>query len=64
MTEKLVVRLAEIARSMRAILGAPDYERYAAHARRVHPEAEVLSADQFLRECQEARYSKPGTRCC
>ena len=64
MTEKLVVRLGEIARSMREIIGAPDYERYVAHMKQNHPGCDVLNVEQFLKERMENRYSKPGTRCC
>jgi uncharacterized short protein YbdD (DUF466 family) len=64
MTEKLVVRLADIARSMRAMIGAPDYERYIQHIRDAHPDVEPMSRERFMRERLESRYSRPGARCC
>lgn len=64
MTQKLIVRLDEIARGMRAIIGAPDYDRYVVHMRERHPDCEVAPVEQFLKERMENRYSKPGTRCC
>jgi uncharacterized short protein YbdD (DUF466 family) len=64
MTERLVVRLGQIARSMRAIIGVPDYERYVAHMKQNHPDCDVVPVEQFLKERMENRYSKPGTRCC
>jgi uncharacterized short protein YbdD (DUF466 family) len=64
MTDRLVSAFADIARGLRAILGAPDYERYTAHVRVAHPECEPVSRAQFERERMESRYSKPGSRCC
>ena len=51
-------------RILRTVLGAPDYERYLAHARRHHPERTPLTREAFVRERLEARYSRPGSRCC
>lgn len=51
-------------RVARAILGAPDYERYLAHMRRRHPGAAVDSPAEFARRRLEERYSRPGARCC
>ena len=64
MTEALVVRLTGIARVLRAVLGAPDYERYVEHVKVAHPEREPMSCDQFMRDRMNDRYSRPGTRCC
>ncbi len=64
MTEKLVISLGELARGMRAILGAPDYERYVAHMKQNHPSCDIASMEQFVKERNENRYNKPGTRCC
>jgi len=52
------------ARAVRTAIGAPDYERYVAHMRERHPDARPLTREEFLRERQEARYSRPGSRCC
>ena len=56
--------LAEAARVARAVLGAPDYERYLAHMRAHHAGEPPLTRDDYLRRRLEARYSKPGARCC
>jgi len=56
--------LAAVARALRAMLGAPDYERYLLHARECHPHSQPLTRDEFFRERLDARYSKPGSRCC
>jgi uncharacterized short protein YbdD (DUF466 family) len=49
---------------IRTVIGVPDYERYLRHMRARHPECAVLSQAEFARERQEARYSRPGSRCC
>lgn len=64
MTVRLVSAFASIARAMRAVLGVPDYERYVAHMRDSHPGCAILTRDQFARERMDARYSRPGARCC
>ena len=64
MTETLVVRLTGIARAMRAVLGAPDYERYLEYVRESHPECEPMSKDLFMKDRMDNRYSRPGSRCC
>ena len=56
--------LERAARALRAILGAPDYERYLAHIRERHPGETPLSREEFARQRLDDRYSKPGTRCC
>lgn len=49
---------------LRAVIGAPDYERYIAHRQRLHPGEEILTPEQFAQERQTARYERPGARCC
>jgi uncharacterized short protein YbdD (DUF466 family) len=46
------------------VVGAPDYERYVTHVRRYHPGSKPLERDDFYRASLEARYNKPGARCC
>ncbi len=64
MTERIAGVTAEIARAIRAVLGAPDYERYVTHLRECHPDVEPMTSDEFMRERMESRYNKPGSRCC
>ena len=52
------------ARLLRAVIGAPDYERYLAHVRACHPECTPMTRDEFARERLAARYDRPGSRCC
>jgi uncharacterized short protein YbdD (DUF466 family) len=56
--------LRRAARLLRAIVGAPDYERYVAHLRARHPECTPMTRDEFARERLAARYDRPGARCC
>lgn len=60
----LVARLRRVATVVRTIVGAPDYDRYVAHMRAHHPDCEVASLDEFMRQRMESRYSRPGSRCC
>jgi len=62
--DRVARRLRVLARAIQAAIGAPDYERYLAHMRSRHPDAPLATRDEFLRERQEARYSRPGSRCC
>ena len=54
----------KVVRVIRAIIGAPDYQRYLEHCERAHPGEEILTPEQFERERQAARYERPGARCC
>ncbi|MEP6618591.1 MAG: YbdD/YjiX family protein [bacterium] len=56
--------LARVAKVVRRIIGAPDYEGYLAHARTCHPGEELLSEDAFAKDVLTRRYNKPGNRCC
>ena len=56
--------IAAAARVIRQIIGVPDYERYVAHHRAVHPGCEPLPREAFMRERLEARYNRPGSKCC
>jgi len=49
---------------LRAIVGVPDYERYAAHMRARHPGAVLLSRTEFFAVRQRERFETPGGRCC
>jgi uncharacterized short protein YbdD (DUF466 family) len=49
---------------VRRVIGVPDYERYVTHMRKHHPQLAPLSREQFIAGCLQARYEKPGSRCC
>ena len=55
---------ARLGALLRRIIGAPDYAAYLAHQRAHHPEREPLCERDFLNERLNARYEKPGARCC
>ena len=56
--------LDRVLATLRAIVGAPDYDRYVAHVQARHPECTPLTRDEFARERLSARYDRPGSRCC
>ncbi len=56
--------LARLAATVRRIIGAPDYAAYVAHVRACHPEREPMNEREFVTERLNARYEKPGSRCC
>jgi uncharacterized short protein YbdD (DUF466 family) len=49
---------------IRRIIGAPDYDGYVAHVRRMHPSTTPMSRDEFTREAMRRRYGKNASRCC
>jgi uncharacterized short protein YbdD (DUF466 family) len=60
----LEIRLASIAQALRAMLGAPDYERYLAHLIETHPGCEPMTRDEFMKVRMNEKYCRPGSRCC
>ena len=48
----------------RLAIGIPDYDNYADHIRRHHPEREPMGRDAFFHERMLARYGKGRARCC
>lgn len=57
-------RLERAACVVRRVIGVPDYDRYVSHMRMHHPDARPMARDEFIRERQADRYSRPGSRCC
>lgn len=57
-------RLARAVVAVHRVLGAPDYELYVAHVRERHPGVEPLGRAEFYCARLEARYDKPGAKCC
>ena len=49
---------------VRRVIGVPDYEGYLAHMRLRHPGCVPLTRERFLAERLQARYERPGSRCC
>jgi len=54
----------DTANVIRRVIGVPDYDRYLAHIRAHHPNARPMAREEFIRQRQVDRYSKPGARCC
>ena len=54
----------EIARILRRMIGAPDYDAYVAHLRQFHPDSVAMSAREYRQRQLELRYNRPGSRCC
>ena len=63
-TESPMSAIVRIIHTIRTIAGVPDYAAYRAHVASHHPECEPISESEFLEERLEARYSRPGNRCC
>jgi len=49
---------------VRTVIGVPDYDRYVRHMRARHPDCVLLTPAEFANERLEARYRRPGSRCC
>ena len=49
---------------VRRVIGVPDYEGYLAHMQQRHPGCVPLSRERFLSERLQAKYERPGSRCC
>jgi uncharacterized short protein YbdD (DUF466 family) len=60
----LADQVRRVAKVVRTIIGAPDYERYVDHVRKCHPDRTPMTRDEFAKSRLEARYSQPGNRCC
>ena len=61
---QLIAFAAGAARTLRTILGVPDYDRYVEHCRAHHPDTLPMTRDQFATDVLERKYSRAGTRCC
>ena len=54
--------LAQSASFVRAVVGAPDYDRYLAHMRSAHPGDRVMTETEFDHNRMNDRYNKPGSK--
>jgi uncharacterized short protein YbdD (DUF466 family) len=57
-------RFEQAAEVVRRIIGVPDYDRYVAHVQAHHPDVCPMDREEFMRQRQFDRYSRPGSRCC
>lgn len=54
-----------LGQTARLMVGVPNYDTYASHQRKQHPDAPVMTYEEFFRERQEARYGgKAAGKCC
>ncbi len=55
-----------LARSLRLMVGLPDYSQYLDHMEATHPQDTPMSYEAFFNERLEARYGGKGRigRCC
>ena len=60
----LADQVRRVAKVVRTIIGAPDYDRYVAHVKECHPGQPPMTRDEFSKSRLEARYNQPGNRCC
>ncbi len=60
----LADQVKRIAKVVRTIIGAPDYDRYVAHVEKCHPGQAAMSREEFSESRLNARYNQPGNRCC
>jgi len=60
----LADQVRRVAKVVRTIIGAPDYERYVDHVQTCHPGRTPMTRDEFAKSRLEARYNQPGNRCC
>ena len=53
-------------RTARLMVGIPDYQTYVEHRRQLHPDAPIMSYEEFFVERQNARYAfgNGRFRCC
>ncbi|NUQ21382.1 MAG: YbdD/YjiX family protein [Gemmatimonadaceae bacterium] len=56
--------LTRLGRSLRLVIGAPDYERYLAHMRDHHAGEHPLSERELFEQQMRDRVERPGARCC
>jgi uncharacterized short protein YbdD (DUF466 family) len=51
-------------RTLKRVLGMPNYEGYLAHLRAHHPECAVPSEKEYYELYLEGKYNGVGNRCC
>ncbi len=71
MTETVATRVrfvcTMVTKTARLMVGVPDYDAYVEHRRANHPDAAVMTYEEFFRERQAARYAVSKGRfrgCC
>jgi uncharacterized short protein YbdD (DUF466 family) len=61
---RLADSLSRLAVVLRRVIGAPDYDGYVAHVRRMHPATTPMSREEFVRESMRRKFGAIASRCC
>ena len=56
--------LQAFVRTLRRVVGMPDYQAHLEHLRRRHPDRPLPSEREFFDQFVRTRYSDGPTRCC
>ncbi len=56
--------ISRAVRTLRFVIGAPDYDAYLEHLRASHPSEKPLTRGEFASMRMEDRYARAGSRCC
>lgn len=62
--QSVIEQLRALARLIRQIAGAPDYERYLEHHARCHPDRAPLDRKAYYEEYLSWRFGSGAGRCC
>jgi uncharacterized short protein YbdD (DUF466 family) len=58
------VEMRELLRTLRRVMGMPDYEAHLEHLRRCHPDRPAPSEREYFDQFVRTRYGDGPTRCC
>ncbi|MBC7791163.1 MAG: YbdD/YjiX family protein [Anaerolineae bacterium] len=61
---RIVQSLWSSEKTVRAILGVPNYEAYVERLAAIDPSAIPIARAEFAAQCLESRFNRPGSRCC
>ena len=66
MLKNVTRTMGQLSKSLRLMVGMPEYCTYVDHMKMAHPDQSIMSYEEFFRERQEARYGSKGrlNRCC
>jgi uncharacterized short protein YbdD (DUF466 family) len=56
--------LRALVRTLRRVMGMPDYQEHLEHLRRCHPDQPLPTEREFFDEFVRTRYADGPTRCC
>jgi uncharacterized short protein YbdD (DUF466 family) len=58
------VEMRALVRTVRRVMGMPDYQAHLEHLRRCHPDRPLPTEREFFDEFLRTRYGDGPTRCC